>query len=101
MSGQMPTLLRAGLFALGVTFGFTITVISMIAMDFFDIIPFEDSAFTGAIVGALIAGVIGVSGQLLLLSQTEISTEKARKLDERAKLEKLLRPEQSMIHDAG
>jgi hypothetical protein len=90
VKSRSPNLLNGGLFALGLTVGLLLTVVVLIAADILNLIPFEDSAFTGAIIGALIAGLIGILGQLLLMAQSEVISDRARKAEERVKLEKLL-----------
>ncbi|MGY9047323.1 MAG: hypothetical protein ACKVKF_09740 [Rhodobacterales bacterium] len=79
-----------GSLALGVLVGFLCALFLLLGLGYFQLIPFEDSAFLGAIVGAIIAGTIGVAGQLLVLWQNEQSQEIERSLVERAKIEVLL-----------
>jgi hypothetical protein len=90
VKGTVSRFLQGGLFALGFTSGLIFTLLVLISADILDLIPFEDSAFTGAIIGALVAGLIGIAGQLLMMAQSEVSAERAKKYEERVKLEKLL-----------
>lgn len=82
-------LLTGGTFAVGLTLGVLTTVVALLFFEVFEIIPLADSAFTGAIVGALIAGAIGVVGQLLVIVQNENSRKSIMMLEERALLEAL------------
>jgi hypothetical protein len=91
--GTISGLLKGGLFGLGFTVGMILTLIVLVAADVLDLIPFEDSAFTGAIIGALIAGIIGIAGQLLMMAQAEIISDRARIADERVKHERLMADE--------
>ncbi len=90
-------LLQGGLFALGFTAGLIATLLVLITADILDLIPFEDSAFTGAIIGAVVAGLIGIAGQLLMMAQAELNSERDKRTEERAKLERLLNRAVRMI----
>ncbi len=66
-------LLSDGRLALGVLFGTLVCLFSLLFLDFFQIIPSSDPGLLGAILGALIAGAIGVAGQaLVIITNSEI-----------------------------
>jgi uncharacterized protein (DUF2062 family) len=83
-------LVRAGHFALGLTVGVLSAVILLIAVDMLQLGSFWDTAFAGAIIGAVIAGGISVAGQLVVIARSEQATSIALRLQERTKLERLL-----------
>lgn len=79
-----------GELAVGIIIGFASGLLLLLGLGIFDVIPFKDTAFTGAILGALLAGAIGVVGQLLVLRQSRLQLDSERSYAERVKLEVLL-----------
>ncbi|ABD54009.1 hypothetical protein Jann_1092 [Jannaschia sp. CCS1] len=77
-------------FALGFLSGSLFSLFLLLFLDFFQLLPFADSTFTGAILGAVLAGGIGISGQFLVLSQNERRLNREEKRAERVKIDSLL-----------
>lgn len=80
---------EGGRLSLGFICGSLAMLFTLLFLDFFELLPFTDSGFTGTIIGAMIAGSIGLSGQLIILLQSSHQSEEKTKLEERALLESL------------
>lgn len=79
-----------GALALGISIGALFTFGSFLFLQLFDLLPFRDPALVGAVIGALIAGGIGVCGQLLVMVQNDITRSNEKANIERQLLEELL-----------
>lgn len=81
---------NGGTLAIGIILGVLGCILLSLFYDFFGFGFIEDSALFGAIIGAVVAGVIGVCGQLVVLLQSDAMLEEQRVLSERARLETML-----------
>lgn len=82
-------LLEGGRLSIGFIVGSLTTLFILLFLDFFALLPFSNSAFTGTIIGALVAGSIGLSGQIIVLLQSSYQLKEKTNLEERATLESL------------
>lgn len=82
----MRKLFDGGNFALGFILGLLLFVPVIVSFKFANLPLFEDTAFGGAILGAIIAGLIGVAGQILVIVQNNNANEAQRSLQNQADL---------------
>ncbi|MCR8827983.1 hypothetical protein [Pseudosulfitobacter koreensis] len=79
-----------GKFALGLIMGSVFTLLAFLATEKYSQIILNDPTLFGAVLGALIAGFIGVTGQVLVIYQTAQRVEAEEQKKERAVLQSLL-----------
>jgi len=79
-----------GSLALGIVVGALGSLVLLFILEWFEIVPFNDPAVSGAVFGAIIAGGIGVAGQLLVMAKNDLQMRDSLKMAERVKLENML-----------
>lgn len=78
-----------GKLALGIVIGAILTLFVLLGLGYFQLLPLADTAFVGAILGALVAGMIGLAGQLLVMEQAADARNTKEKARELAQLRRL------------